>query len=371
MHIHVAGRRALMAMAFGLCTAGAAADARADAIADFYKGKPVKVIIGFSAGGGYDLYARTVGRHMGRHLPGNPTFVAQNMTGAGSRKAANWLYNVAPKDGATVATIGENTAIDQALKQPGVQFDVAKFNWIGNSIADNNITIVAASTGIVTIEDVLAKGGLICGGTGASSPSILSPQIINNLTGAKIRIIAGYPGGSAVNLALERGEVNCRGTNSWASQKATLGHWLKERRINVLVQWGLKKNPEISEYQGRDVPLSSELGKTDADRAALRLLASGSAIGRPIVAPPGVPADRVKALRAAFDATMTDPKFRAEAERQKMDLAPLPGEEVQRLAVETISAPEPVVTRALELVARRDIEKLKGSEKKKKKKKKE
>ncbi len=361
-------RAAAVALPLGAALVMGMPPANADEVADFYRGKNITLVIGYAAGGGYDVYARLAGRHMTRHIPGNPTFVPQNMPGAGSRAAANWLYNVAPKDGTAMATVGQNTPMDQTLREKGIQFDAAKFNWIGNMILDNNVTYVRADTGIATIEDLKAKGGIICGGTGATSPSILNPQLINNLVGTQIKIIAGYSGGSDVNLAFERGEVNCRGSNSWASIKATRQDRMAARSFNILVQFGPAKNPEISQYQGREVPLISDLATTDADRRALNLIVSGIGMGRPLVVPPDVPAARVAALRAAFDATMTDPQFLAEAEKLKMDINPLSGLEVQKIATETVQTPPEDVKRALALLERRNVEEIKteGSPKKKK-----
>ena len=247
----------------------------ADEIADFYRGKQVTITVGYTAGGGYDAYARVIARHMGRHIPGNPVMVLQNMPGAGSRVATNWLYNLAPKDGTALGTVGQNTPMDQALGEENIRFDVAKFNWIGNSVIDNNVTISWAGSGFDTIADVM-KGGLICGGTGAASPTAIYPQIINNLLGAKIKIIAGYPGGGDVGLALLRGEVNCRGSNSWSSMKATMGDLIDQNKIVVLVEWGLKSDPAIAKYQGRPVPLIGDLAKTEIDRKALEMIVAGT-----------------------------------------------------------------------------------------------
>ena len=370
MTTRIGARTATAALALALGVGLATAPARAaDDVGAFYKGKRITLIIGYSAGGGYDVYARLAGRYMTRHIPGNPTFVAQNMPGAGSRKAANWLYNVAPKDGTAMATLGQNTPMDQALHESGIKFDVARLNWIGNLVIDNNILYVRANSGIKTVADLKAKGGVVCGGTGATSPSILNPQLVNNLIGAHIKIISGYPGGSAVNLAVERGEVNCRGSNSWASMKATLQRQMKEHAFNILVQFGLNKNPEISQYQGNDVPLITELATTDSDRRALALIVSGIGMGRPLVVPPGVPKERIEALRAAFDATMKDPKFLAEAKKAKMDIDPLPGTEIQKIATETVATPAADVARAKALLERKDVTKIKGAKKKKKKKK--
>jgi tripartite-type tricarboxylate transporter receptor subunit TctC len=220
-----------------LITASAMADpAGAQSVEAFYKGNTIKLIIGYSAGGGYDVYARALGRYINKHIPGNPAIVPQNMTGAGSRLAANFLYNLAPKDGSVIATLGQAMPLDQAMGEKGVKYDAAKFNWIGNSIVDNNLTSVWAATGIKTIEDAKRMGGVVCGATGATSPSVTSPQIINNLIGTKFKIIRGYPGGSIINLAVARGEVNCRGSNSWSSTKATLGDHLKKRELNFILQ---------------------------------------------------------------------------------------------------------------------------------------
>jgi len=333
--------------------------AQAASVEEFYKGKTIRLIIGYSAGGGYDTYARAIGRHINKHIPGNPTIVPQNMTGAGSRRAANWLYKLAPKDGTVIGTVGQAMPLDQAMGKPGVKYDAAKFNWIGNSIVDNNITSVWAATGIKTMEDAKKKGGVICGATGATSPSVTSPQIINNLVGTNFRIIRGYPGGAIINLAMVRGEVNCRGSNSWSSTKATLGHHLEKRELNFILQWGSKKDPRVSKYMGRDVPLITDFAKTEADRKALAMIIAGVEIGRPIVAPPNVPSDRVAALRKAFNATMKDPEFLALAKRQKMDINPMSGAEVQKLAISVVNSPAVAKDRLRELLTPKDVQKIK------------
>ena len=276
-------------------TAGAADD-----VADFYKGKQIRIIVGQEAGTGYDVLARAVGRHMGNYIPGNPTYVVQNMVGAGTRLAANHLYNVAPKDGTALGVIAQSAPMDQALAQEGIQFDVARFNWIGTPMVDNQVTAARSDTGVATIADVKAKG-LICGGPAGSNAGIIYPQIINNLTDSKIQIIAGYTGTPAINFALEKGEINCFGSNTWSSVKVQLGPMLQEKKLNILVQWGLEKNPGIAQYQGRDVPLAMELARNDADRKVLALINSSTGMGRPLFAPPDVPAARVEALRRAYD----------------------------------------------------------------------
>jgi len=317
--------------------------------AGFFAGKSIQLVVGFDVGGGYDLYARTVARHWSRHIPGNPTFIPQNMPGAGTRTAANWLYNAAPKDGTAVATIVQSTSVDQALGEPGIRFDAAKFNWLGNPIVDNLVTLSWAASGLATLEDVKTKGGLFCGSTGAGPTSVF-PRVINQLLGTQIKVVAGYPGQAQVNIAMERGEVNCIGGTTWSSVKATMRPMLDARKLNILVQWGASKDPEISAYAQREVPLIQEFGQTDLDKRVLVFIGSGAAFGRPLLAPPAVPPDRVEVLRRAFDRTMTDPEFLAEAAKLNMDIKPLPGEDLQKIAIEVVQARPEDLARAKELI---------------------
>jgi tripartite-type tricarboxylate transporter receptor subunit TctC len=351
------GYRATFAIA-ALLSAVALPAAAAD-VGDFYKGKQMRMIIGYSTGGGYDLYARLLSKYLPKHLPGAPTIVPQNMDGAGSRVAANYLYEVAPKDGTVIGIVGQNTPADQALNESGVKFDAAKFNWIGNPIVDNNLTYSMKDYGYETLDDVKKKGGLVCGATGAASPSVTQPLMLNNLLGTKIKIIVGYPGGNDVNLAVERGEVNCRGSNSWASTVATLGRFMENKRLQVLVQFGVTADPAISEYQGRKVPTILDLTTKDDDRQAILLNVAGVSMGRPFLAPPDVPADRVAALRKAFDDTMKDKEFIEETKKSKLDLNPLSGLELQKIAAETVKASPAVVKRLQDLIKQDNIEELK------------
>ena len=330
--------------------------AAADGIEAFYTGKQIRIVVGFAPSGGYDLYARLFARYMGKYIPGNPGFIVQNMTGAGSRVAANWIYNVAPKDGTALGVVGQGTPSDQALNEEGVQFDSAKFNWIGNPVVDNNVTFLWAAFGLKTIEDVISKGGVICGGSGATSPSVTYPLTIKHLTGAKIKVINGYQGGSDMNLAIERGELNCRGGNSWSSNLATLPDWFQGRKVEVIMQWGPRKDPAISAHAGRDVPLIDDFAKNDDDRQALKLITSGVGMGRPFVAPPDVPAERIAALRQAFARTLKDSEFMAEAAKAKLDLNPMLGEDLQKYATEVALAPASAVKRAKELIDPKDVE---------------
>jgi tripartite-type tricarboxylate transporter receptor subunit TctC len=281
--------------------------------------------------------------------------VVQNMPGAGSRKAANWLYNVAPKDGSVLATLGQNTPTDQALGQPGIQFDANKFNWVGNMVVVNNSLAVWHTTGVKTLEDATKKE-LAIGASGASSPSVLYPQVANNLLGTQFKIISGYPGGGDINLAMERGEVDGRGSNSWASWKSTKADWLKDKKVNILFQVGLKRESDLP-----DVPLLSELGRTPEERQVLEVISADVAVGRPILTTPDVPKDRVAALRKAFDDTIKDKAFIAEAEKQKMDINPLSGEELQQVVAKVLSHSPDVIAKVKQAITIKDMKLLPGA----------
>lgn len=315
----------------------------------FYEGKTLQIVVGFGAGGGYDAYARLIARTIGNHIPAKPTIVVQNMPGAGSRVAANWLYNVAPRDGTVLASVVQSTPVDQVFEQPGIKFDAARFVWIGNPIVDNLVSITTRQSGLATMEDVRTKGGLICGSSGAG-PTVSFPNTISKLLQTDVKIVAGYPGVSAITLAMERGEVNCNGGQAWSSMKATMSQLMKDNQLNVIVQWGAEKDADISATMGRDVPLVLEYARSDAERAALRLLSSTSALSRPLLGPPGVPDDRVAALRAAFDATMKDTGFLADAKKSGMDIKPMSGVEIQKIVQQIVSSSPADVALAAQLV---------------------
>jgi tripartite-type tricarboxylate transporter receptor subunit TctC len=339
----------LICIAAALVTARA--PARAQDVAGFYRGKQITLVIGYGPGGGYDIYARMLGRFMGAHIPGHPIIVPQNMPGAGSRSAANWLFRVAPQDGSVIATLGQDTPTDQALGQPGVQFDARKFNWIGNLSVVNNILFVSAASGVATFAQARIKS-LAVGATGASSPSVLYPQVSNNLLGSKFRIIAGYPGGGDINIAVERHELDGRGSDSWASIKATRADWMRDHFINILFQIGPRREADLP-----DVPLWTELAANDDQRQVLALLSGDVSVGRPILTAPNVPAERVRALRQAFDDTMRDPQFIAAAERAHMEMAPMGGTELQRTVDGIVSAPPRIVAMVKDAIAVKDVRK--------------
>jgi tripartite-type tricarboxylate transporter receptor subunit TctC len=328
------------ALSFAFAALALSGPASADPVADFYRGKPLSMVIGVSVGGDYDRRARLIARHMGRHIPGNPTIVPNNMTGGGGLVAANWLANVAPRDGTAMLMIAQNLPLVQAIGTAGVKFDVRKFFWLGNTTDTPNVINSWHTTGINTVQDVMQRE-LVVGATGVGSGSYYYPAALNALAGTRFKIVSGYPGGNEANLAMERGEIGGRGSNSWASWKSTRPQWLAEKKIIMLVQIGLKRNPEL-----KDVPLMQELAKNEVDAKVLTFLSVDTAIARAVVTTPDVPAVRVAALRQAFAATMKDPEFIAEATKMKMDLSIATGEEAQAHAASVVDTPADIVQRA-------------------------
>ena len=304
--------------------------------------KPFNVYIGYSAGGGYDVYGRMLARHINRHLPGNPTVVVNNMPGAGSMRLANWLYNVAPKDGNVIGTFARGIAFDTLLGQPGAQFDATKFNWIGSANDEVSVCVAWHTSGVTKFDQVLEKE-LVVGGTGGSADTDQFPKVFNSVLGAKMKIVAGYPGGNDINLAMERGEVSGRCGWSWSSVVSTQPGWLKEKKINVLVQLSLEKHPDLP-----DVPIITEFAKDDITRGVFKLVFARQVMGRPFAAPPGIPADRVAVIRKAFMETLKDPQLLAEAEKAQLEITPVSGEAVQKLVEEAYAMPPEVVKRTIE-----------------------
>jgi tripartite-type tricarboxylate transporter receptor subunit TctC len=318
--------------------------AGAQSVEEFYRGKTITMTVGTSPGGDYDLRMRMVSRHIGKHIPGNPTVIASNMPGAGQMLVANWLASVAPKDGTVIVALSQNMAVNQATGASGVKYDVRQFNWIGNTTDSPNVINAWHTTGIKTIQDVMQRE-LVVGATGTASGSYLYPYALNQLVGTKFKIVTGYPGGNDINLAMERGEVGGRGSNSWASWKATRPQWLAEKKIVILVQVGVKRNAELP-----DIPTMQDLAKNDLDKRVLTFISVDTAISRPLVTNGGVPRERVEALRRAFDDTMKDPEFLAEAAKSQTDISPMTGEEAQKIAESTIATPPDVLARANALI---------------------
>ena len=334
------------ALTLGLLAAGTfVGSAHAQSpVETFYKGKILDLYIGFTSGGTYDTYSRLVAQFMGDHIPGKPKIVPKQMVGAGSRAAATHIFNIAPKDGTQLATADQALAMQQVLNDPGIQFDANKFIWIGNPIADNNTMAAWTASGVTSIDEA-KKREFVVGANGITA-SAQYPQAMNVLLGTKFKIITGYPGGTDINLAMQRGEVAIRGQNSWSSWKSQHMDWIQAKQITILVQIGLTKDKELP-----DVPLLMDLATAPDDRAALKLLSAPTAIGRPIFTTPGVPQERVEALRAAFNATMQDPAFLATAAKANMDLNPVSGDELQRIVADLFATPPSAVQRLKEILA--------------------
>jgi tripartite-type tricarboxylate transporter receptor subunit TctC len=322
----------------------AVSPASAQAPADFYKGRNVELYIGYSVGGAYDLYARTIARHLGKHIPGNPTIVPKNLEGAGSLRLANWLYNVGAKDGTALGTIGRGTAFDPLLGSKGAQFQADKFTWIGSANNEVSVCVAWKGSGISKLEDTFTKE-LIVGGTGQAADTDQFPRILNGVLGSKFKIVTGYPGGNDVTLAMERGEVKGRCGWSWSSVVATHKRWVDDGSITVLVQLSLSKHPELP-----NVPLVMDFAKSEDQQQMFKLIFARQVMGRPYLAPPGVPKDRANALRKAFDETMQDPEFRADAEKAQLEINPVNGAEVETLVKDLYQTPKPLADKAAEFI---------------------
>ncbi len=314
--------------------------ASADKVADFYKGKKISMMIGYSAGGGYDTYSRFLARHMGRHIPGGPSMVSKNRTGAGSLLLANEVYNTLAQDGTVIANIGRGIPNAQLFGEKGIKLDVTKMHWIGSLNSEVSVCVAWHTVPVNTWEDMKTRG-LIVGGTGPSGDTDIFPKVMNNVLGTKLKLVTGYPGGNDINFAYERGELEGRCGWSWSSVVGTRPKWLKEKKVKILIQMAIEKHPDLP-----TVPLIMDLAKTERDKKILRLIYSRQLYGRPYVVGPGVPADRVAALRKAFVDTTKDPKFVADVKKRKFPLRVLDGEAVQKAIGELFTYSKDVVAAA-------------------------
>ena len=335
-------RAIIGALFVALLGLGSTRPVSAQSAADFYKNRNVDEYVGYSTGGAYDFYARVIGRHMGAHIPGNPTLVPRNMEGAGSLRLANWLYRVAPRDGSVFGTIGRGIAFDPLFIGKGDQFDAAQFNWLGSANNEVSVCVAMKDSGITKFEDLFTKQ-LTVGGTGTSADTDQFPRVLNGILGTHFKIIEGYPGGNDVVLAMERGEVSGRCGWSWSSVKSTHKAWIDQKKMIVLVQLSLHKHPELP-----DVPLVTDFAKTDEQRQILKMVFARQVMGRPFVAPPNMPADRVAVLRKAFMDTMNDKDFLAEANKTDLEINPVSGEDVEKLVKEVYATPADIIAKAKE-----------------------
>jgi tripartite-type tricarboxylate transporter receptor subunit TctC len=304
-----------------------------------YEGKTITIVTSTGVGGVYDLTARVIARHMGRYIPGNPTLIVQNMPGGGNVLATNYMYNIAPKDGLTIASIHNAMPLHQVLDGRGVRFDAARFNWLGSTGSENEVILVWRTAGIATIRQAMERE-VVLGSTGAGSGLSIIPTAMNNVLGTRFKLVIGYRSSEDINLALERGEVQARafGLNSIVAQHAD---WLKDGKVTFLAQAGVKRDKDLP-----DVPLITELAATDTQRAILKLISAPAGLGHLYLAPPGVPPERLALLRSAFTATLKDPAFLAEVEKLKIAIDPMSADEVAAIVADTINAAPDVVAKA-------------------------
>ena len=308
-----------------------------------YAGKSVSLIIGFGPGGGYDLWGRVVARHIGKHLPGKPSVVPQNMPGAGSYVAASHIYGAAPKDGTVLAIIARDAALGPLSGAPGARFDATKLSWIGSPTREHNVCIAYHTAKVQNVRQ-LADTQLILGDTGPGTGTRSYPRVLNDLLGTKFKLVSGFRSSADVFLAMERGEVEgiCESLDSVNIRKPD---WIPQKTVNVLLQAGAVSRPEL-----KDVPNVFDLARNAEERAVLEFLYAGQDIGRPFVAPPDLPPDRLKMLRDAFNATMKDAEFIADVKQQKFDLEPEDGEHLAALIRKIYATPKPIIERVSNLI---------------------
>ena len=318
--------------------------ARADGVADVYKGKVVRIIVGVAPGGLYDIHARLMARYLGKHLPGNPTVIVENMTGAGSLKATLYLYNAAPKDGTMLGVIGRGMSVNSLLDPETFNFDSRRFNWLGSTSRESAMGVAWHTAAAKTFDQLFATP-LIVGATGAGDESASLPRMLNTLFNTKIKIISGYTGGTTVLAAMEKGEVEGRFW-SWGSVKSERAQWLEEKKINLLVQVALNKASDLP-----DTPFIMDYAKTDEQKQVLQLALTGQSFAWPMLAPPGVPAETVAALRAGYKAAANDPAFLAEGKRANLSIIYVSGEEIHQLIDTAYAMPPDIIKRTKEIFA--------------------
>ena len=313
------------------------APAFADAVADFYRGKQIRVIVRTTPATDYDQYSRLIARFMGKHIPGNPSMIVVNMPGGGGITAANYMAQVAPQDGTVIGIVSQGLAADQALgMSPQLKANLREFNWLANVIFSNQLLVVWHTSPTKTLDDAKRRVTAI-GTTGAGSASVQYPAFYNNVLGTRFKIVFGYPSGAHNDLAMERGEVEGRGTNPYSSYMATHPTWIPQKLVIPLVQAGIEKEPALP-----DVPLIRDLPAKAEDKPLLEFMARAATVGRPLATTPGVPAERVAALRAAFAAMVKDPEFIAGAAQESLEIRPQSGETIQGIITGLLDAPADV-----------------------------
>jgi tripartite-type tricarboxylate transporter receptor subunit TctC len=323
------------------------APAAAQTPAEFYAGRTVELIIGYGPGAAYDSNGRVVARHLAKHIPGKPTIVVRNMPGAGSLVSTNHIYNAAPRDGSTIGLFSRGNAM-YPLLESGAKFEAQKLNWIGSSSKETSFVLSLGTSAFKTVED-LRRVEMLVGATGAGADTVVMPAILNATIGTKMKPVTGYPGNAEALLALERGEVQGTGAMSIGTIRTARPDWLTSGKVNFLIQLALEKHPTLF----KQVPLALDLATDPVNRQSLELVMSRQAMAYPFAAPPGVPADRIAALRAAFMATMKDPEFIADAQKAGFEVDPVSGEEIADIIKRVYGAPREAIERARSAVAQK------------------
>ena len=334
-------KKAITVLACGLNLASSAMAQTAEH--SVFAGKTITLLIGYAAGGTYDATARLVARHMPKHIPGQPVMLPQNLPGSGGIKTILNLYSVAPRDGTTLGMLSRSYPIEPVFNPQTAKYDPKRFIPIGSTSNEVSVAVVWHTRGIHSIDQLMTQE-ITTGATGVTDDTGRFPTLLHNLTGARIRLVTGYPGGNNVTMAMEKGEVDARFGWSWGSLKSRSKSWLDEKKVNIIVQMALEKAPDLP-----DVPLIMDFAKTDLDRKALELLFSSQVMAWPLVAPPEVPADRIAILRKAFEATMKDADFQTDAKKLNIDVEPVTGEVMQALVARVSTFERAVVDRALAL----------------------
>ena len=331
------------ALAVAAIAAAPLRPAAAESVEEFYRGKTVIVAIGFSVGGGYDLYARLLARHLGKYIPGHPNVVAQNREGAGSQRLTLYLYNAAPRDGTVIGAFSRSMAVAPLIDHS--PFDATKFTWLGSLSTDTSVCMMWHASGIKTFDDMLAKPFTVGGEGGGADPDAYA-LLLRNMFGAKLKLVSGYPGTNEATLAMERGEVSGVCGLSWTTVKARHMDWVNGHQVNIPVQFGLEREPDLP-----DVPAVIDLVKTDEQAKMAKLILAGQAMARPIAGPPGIPADRKQALIAAFDAAVKDPELLADAQRMQAEIRPVSAAKIEKLLADIYATPQDIVAKAAKAIA--------------------
>ena len=313
--------------------------AQAQTPAAFYATHPLTVMVGTSAGGAYDAYGRLVARHLGKHMPGNPQIVSQNMPGAGGLTAANYLYNTAPKDGSYISVFSRSIPLQPIIDSAGVRFDAMKFNWIASPANDVSVVFSWSTSKFRKIEDAMERE-MIIGASAAGADSAVFAFVQNNLIGTKFKVVMGYPGAADYFLAIERGELDGSASSSWSNFTGPRADWVSAGKINILLQLASEGRPDVT------APLVTKYAKTDLDRRVLEMIFSRQLLAYPFAAPPDTPAERVAALRAGFAALFRDPEFLAEAQRASLEVKPVEGEKIRATLAAAYASPPEVIARA-------------------------